>query len=383
MQKLVSCRCSKCSQDITFVVPEDEIRRGTFPIMLQKLHGTPPHKLLIMITHNFQVKPVGVEDITPMNAPASQNYDELFAKIGLTPAERELYFLSLKRQPISVNDFAKIGCITPRDAQIVAEKLVEKGFFKEIDDNGHNFQPLPPYAVILSEFENILRFIRNIELDLLKELDQSFVAFKHQTEELRDVKQFSELLNGIAASVSAMINAVLSQVFAKFDHGSILVGQLWDQATKMKEVLAKFTEISSEDTSQSESPTPSMILSSSSQSSIELLPTPKTKRPPPPRIHLPPNPAPTGDMQNTPQKTKLYAIIGELEKKINEFATGNECAEFVLQLRDRIQKEYGFYPIFNDMTNWGNQLRHGFKWDAQGKDFFHKRVILWREKLME
>ena len=192
IQKIVSCRCSQCQQEITFVVPEDKVRRGTFPIILQNLHGSPPHKLLILITHNFQVKPFAIEDATAVNSQASLILEELFKKISLTPEERELYFHCLKEKPISIDEIVKIGSFSTKNAQLAAEKLVEKGLFKEIDSEGKFFQPLPPYAAILSEFELISKFIRNIQDDILKELEQYFVALKHQAEELRDFEEFSE-----------------------------------------------------------------------------------------------------------------------------------------------------------------------------------------------
>ncbi len=363
MQKIVSCRCTQCAHDITFVVPEDKIRRGTFPIILQNQHGIPPHKLMILITHNFQVKPFAVEDVSPAPSQVSSILSEFFNQIGLSSEELETYFQCLQERPLTISEISQIGQFSPKKAQILAEKLGEKGFFKIIGDDKGYYQPMPPYAAILAQFEQIADYVHNFQGEIPKELEQSFKALEQQAKELRDPQEFLEILKAIFGGVSAMVNAILSQIFAKLNQGSSIVGQFWDRAksvnhvnrARVEEELSKCKDLTSPKVT---SPVKNdVILQSRHYISLQ---------PPPPH-----------------ENSDVIAKLEELEEKVNEFESGNEAADYIQQLRGQFQTTIGFVPALNDMMNWINQLRHGFAWDHQGKDVLLKRVKYWEEKFTE
>jgi len=180
-----------------------------------------------------------------------------------------------------------------------------------------------------------------------------------------------------------MVNAVLSQIFAKLDQGSAFIGQLWDHAIRVNYALPSETVLSKEIAPPGEPTITSTPVSSSPLPSLDLVQNSKKKRLPPPRTHPSLYLSIEEDLPKLPQNPEITAVFGELERKVDEFKSGNECADFIIQMRDRFQKEYGFYSIYNDMTNWINQLRHGFSWDAQEKERFRKRLTVWREKLLK
>lgn len=355
MQKIVSCRCTQCLHDITFVVPEEKIRRGAFPIILQNQHGIPPHKLMILISHDYQVKPFRVEDAIAAPPQASVILGELFDKIGLSPEEQATYFQCLQEWSLTIPQISQIGQISPKKALNLAEKLAEKGFFKKLDNTNSFYQPMPPYAAILTQFEHLAEYVQTFQGEIPKELEQSFKALEQQAKELHDPRDFLEMLKAIFAGVSAMMSAILSQIFAKLKLGSSIVGQFWDRAkcTNPLNLGNKGAEII---TPKPESAVKSAVKASFLTSSNHEKPC---------------------------QYSNIISKLQELEGKLDDFKSGNEVADYIQQLRSQFQNEIGFVPTLSDVTNWVNQLRHGFTWDEQGKDVLRKRVKYWEDKLNE
>lgn len=307
---------------------------------------------MILITHNFQVKPFAVEDVTPAPPQASVILGELFDKIGLSPEEQETYFQCLQERPLTIPEMAQIGQISHKKALSLAEKLAEKGFFKKIDDNNSYYQPMPPYAAILTQFEHIAEYVHDFQVEIPKELEQSFKALEQQAKELRDPQEFLEILRAIFAGVSAMVGSMLSQIFAKLNLSSSIVGQFWDRTKRANHL--------------------NLVKTDGALSNGEKITRPKADS----SVEI-------DASLSTREKSDIILKLEELEDKVDEFESGNEAADYIQQLRGQFQKELGFVAGISDLTNWINQLRHGFKWDPQGKDVLRKRVKYWEEKFTE
>ncbi len=377
MQKIVSCRCSQCSNDITFVVPEEKIKRGTFPIILQNQHGIPPHKLMILINENFEVKPFAVDDVTPASLHASAILKELFEKIGISSEEQRIYFKSLEEKPIEIDEIAKSMDVSPKKAIDIAEKLAEKGFFKILDKEHKHFQPIPPYAAIIAQFDYLAEYLKNMREEIPKELERSFAALEEQVKEVQDPQEFIDLLKSIMPSVSAMINAILSKIFSKITQGTTIVGQFWDQAKRADNINQREC-LSANERLISPKPDPTANVSPIQKHHPE-----KPPNSPPMHVKSPSISSIAVDPGQSGQNVEIYAKLDELAEKIEEFQSGNEVADYIQQLRVQFQKILGFVPTLNDMTNWANQLHHGFAWDLQGKEVLRKRVKTWQEKFIE
>ena len=181
---------------------------------------------------------------------------EVLGAIGLQEKEIELYLRCSGKGPVSIGEMALLVEISVNDTQLIANKFVEKGLFKEIMGATHYYQALPPYAAIVAQLDKFAGFISEIKTQTPQELNTSFQSFEEKAQGINNLKDFVGFLNSIKETVSDHISyqrasldsnieqltnqqSVIESITALRDKSLGLVDQQLSSMTKQFEVLQR------------------------------------------------------------------------------------------------------------------------------------------------
>lgn len=210
-EKEFKVACKLCLVEIKFTITaEDYKNTQAFPIKIEDIHGSPKHKLIIMIDKNLEVSGFEIEGAGD-NKEISYSKEltrQVLSEIDLNDDEIDLYFRTTGRDAVSLGEMSILINKSKEECQVIAAKFVEKGIFKEILGAQPHYIALPPYAALVSQLERFHTYISNIKEEAPKQLNESF---KHLEAQTVGVKQLTEYTDFIIE----LKNTTLKQMFTQ------------------------------------------------------------------------------------------------------------------------------------------------------------------------
>ena len=189
--------CKLCLQEIKFSITADEYQKITqFPFKRESIHGEPnSHKLVVFINKNLEIDTFEIEDVIERTAKYTEEITkQVLSEIDLNDEEIELYFVTTGRDAVSLGEMAILIEKTKEECQVIANKFVEKGLFKEILGAQPHYTALPPYAALVSQLVSFHEFISTIKTTAPKQLEESFSDLESQTEGMKKLNDYIDFM---------------------------------------------------------------------------------------------------------------------------------------------------------------------------------------------
>ncbi len=166
--KLIPYRCKQCLQDISFTLSKEVLEKGVFPVQLESVHGTPPHKLTIQVAKNFEVVKFEITEERGEKAKSVSlnSLKEVLGGLGLEEKDIELYFHCTGLGPVTLGEMALMAGIPIQATDLIVKKFLQCGIFREIPGARQYYQALPPYAALLKQIESFQEYITKIKTNV-------------------------------------------------------------------------------------------------------------------------------------------------------------------------------------------------------------------------
>lgn len=194
-------RCKQCLTDLDFEIPMQTVTT-TYPIILDKIHGNPAHKLIIYINKAMQVETFQIIEGSSELKPSSNITQEVLTAIELTEPEIQLYMHCSGKGPVSKGEMAILQGIPIESVDVMITHFVSKGLFKEIMGSKNYFQALPPYAAIIDQLQRFTHFIQEIKYQTPIDLQNSFESFEEKAQGVQNLKAFVGYLKSLRKSTA-------------------------------------------------------------------------------------------------------------------------------------------------------------------------------------
>jgi hypothetical protein len=232
-EKEISVMCKLCLREIKFKITVDEFQETkTFPIKKEDTHGTPPHKLIIMIEKNLEVSGFEIEGVGDKKelSYSRELTKQVLSEIDLNEDEIELYFRTTGRDAVSLGEMSILIEKPKEECEIIAKKFVEKGIFKEIVGATPHYTALPPYAALVSQLEKFHEFVTSIKEEAPKQLDDSFKQLESKAEGVKQLTDYTDFIMDLK-------NNALQQMYAQKKEFDNTISDI-DKITEVTGVIA-------------------------------------------------------------------------------------------------------------------------------------------------
>lgn len=205
--KTVKYTCKKCLKPIEFTVNISDIDTEDFPIELSNKHGDPQHKLTITVDSSLKVVSFEIDESLDGDQGRTTKFTEKVLKqYGLSDKEIEVHKSCFGLGQVTAGEIARMAKISVSEAEEIADKFVEKGFFREIIGAKHYYQALPPYPALIDQLETFGNFLAEIKEQTPKDLQESFKSFENQASGVQKLNEFVEYLNHLNETVQNKIS---------------------------------------------------------------------------------------------------------------------------------------------------------------------------------
>jgi len=194
--------CKVCFKEIKFSISAEEYKNITdFPFKREHIHGDPKHKLVVYINKNLEIDNFKIKDLTEIKAEEKELTREqkdltkqLLSNIDLSDEEIELYFRTTGRDAVSLGEIALLINKPKDECQVIADRFVEKGLFKDIPGATPHYAALPPYAALLSQLHRFHNYIADLQKSAPSELNQSFSKLEAQADGVKQLKDYTDFI---------------------------------------------------------------------------------------------------------------------------------------------------------------------------------------------
>ncbi len=210
-EKEIPVMCKLCLTEIKFVVTVEEYQKtNKFPITKENIHGSPRHKLKVMIDKNLEVSGFEIEQVGEKKdvSYSKELTRQVLSEIDLNDEEIELYFRTTGRDAVSLGEMAILIDKPKEHCEKIAKKFVEKGIFKEIVGAQPHYTALPPYAALVSQLEKFHEFVSNIKEEAPKQLNDSFKQLEAKAEGVKQLTDYTDFIMDLK-------NNALQQMYAQ------------------------------------------------------------------------------------------------------------------------------------------------------------------------
>ncbi|MEJ2250413.1 MAG: hypothetical protein P8Y97_12275 [Candidatus Lokiarchaeota archaeon] len=192
-QVSINYMCKACLENITFKISQKEYNNvKDFPFEKISIHGIPEHKLKVLIDKNLEIENFEIEKLDEEKEISSseQLTKQVLSDLGLSDEEIELYFLTARRDAVSLGEMALLIDKSKEECDEIAKKFINKGLYKEIVGATPHFAPLPPYAALVYQLETFHDYIDNIQANAPVKLEKSFNQLESQSLGVKDLKDY-------------------------------------------------------------------------------------------------------------------------------------------------------------------------------------------------
>lgn len=205
----IPVKCKLCLKEIIFEVDVKEYKQtDEFPIVKEKIHGDPKHKLIVEINKNLEVDNFKVIDM--FEGESTQIPEELINEalrnLGLSDKEIELYNVTTGRNAVSLGEMSLLIGRSKEECKEIADKFVEKGLFKEIIGATPHYSPLPPYAALIKQLNNFHSYISEIKENMPAIVDKSFTEFEASAENKAKLEETGEIIQNLQKEVLGKVD---------------------------------------------------------------------------------------------------------------------------------------------------------------------------------
>jgi len=210
-EKEIPVMCKLCLNEIKFTVTAAEYEvTKKFPIKKEDIHGSPKHKLIVMIDKNLEVSGFEIEGVGEKKdlSYSKELTRQVLSEIDLNDDEIDLYFRTTGRDAVSLGEMSILIDKPKEDCQKIAKKFVEKGIFKEIVGAQPHYTALPPYAALVSQLEKFHEFVSNIKEEAPKQLNASFKQLESKAEGVKQLTDYTDFIMDLK-------NNALQQMYAQ------------------------------------------------------------------------------------------------------------------------------------------------------------------------
>ncbi len=119
---------------------------------------------------------------------------EVLEGLGLRGAEIELYMECEGKGPISLGEMSLLVSIPPKDTEKIAQNLVKKRLFREIQGTIHYYEALPPYAAIIDQLVKFDTFLTEMNQTIPQDLMEKFEEIKQNSTGIKNLGDFNQNL---------------------------------------------------------------------------------------------------------------------------------------------------------------------------------------------
>lgn len=206
-EKEVLIKCKLCFSDVKFVISLAEYQNATqFPLVKESIHGTPPHKLIISLDKNLELKEFNIEDIIDKDVSYSKELTfQVLSDIQLNEEEIELYFLTTGRDAVSLGEISILINKDSDESKRIADKFVEKGLYKEIVGATPHYAPLPPYAALIKQLSNFDEYIKDIKEQAPAQLNESFSQLEAKSKGINELNEYTEFIRKLKDRIESQM----------------------------------------------------------------------------------------------------------------------------------------------------------------------------------
>lgn len=223
-EKEITIKCKLCLADVKFTITLAEYQNITeFPLVKEAIHGTPPHKLIIYLDKNLDLKEFNIEDIYEKEVSYSKELTyQVLSDLQLTEEEINLYFLTTGRDAVSLGEISILSDKDKEESKRIADKFLEKGLYKQIVGATPHYAPLPPYAALVKQLSNFNEYIMEVKEQAPAQLNDSFAQLESKSKGVNELKEYTNFIKQLKERIDQQMDLQKVEV----DKAIKVIGQI-------------------------------------------------------------------------------------------------------------------------------------------------------------